>query len=160
VRWRDAARWLRRALVGVLALAVAWSLYGVFGRKNLARNAAVITTSAEARVRANPRALVDGDRKNLGFHTQKGRDQAATIDLGTIRTIRSVEIYNRFDCCQTRALPLLVEVSTDGAAFEAIARRTETFTLWKVSLAAKPVRFLRLTDEGNNFFHLAEVEVY
>lgn len=161
VRRRHAARWLRRSLAwGAFVFGMAWVSFGIFGRRNLARDALVTTSSAEAKVRANPRALVDGDRKNLGFHTQKGRGESATIDLGAIHPVRSVEIYNRFDCCQNRALPLRLEVSTDGVTYELVDRRTEAFTLWKVALPSKPARFLRLTDEATNFFHLAEVEVY
>jgi hypothetical protein len=161
VRRRRTARWLRRALSGTaLVLAITWAMFAIFGRRNLARDATVSASSAEPSVRANPRALVDGDRKNLGFHTQKGHGESVTIDLGAIRSVRSVEIFNRFDCCQNRALPLRLEASTDGVTYELIGRQRETFTFWKVALPSKLVRFLRLTDEGTNFFHLAEVEVY
>lgn len=153
-RLRHLLPWLLGVSVG---LAVLWN---VFARTNLALHSEVSTTSGEPNVRANPRALVDGDRKNLGFHTKKGRGETATIDLGSIQPIQSVEIYNRYDCCQNRAVPLRLEVSTDGVAYEKVARRTDTFSFWKVSLSAKPVRFLRLTDEATNFFHLSEVEVY
>jgi hypothetical protein len=147
-------------LAGVLALAAAWGVYGALARENLALNALVTASSAEAYVRANPRALVDGDRKNLGFHTRKGSGESATIDLGALRNIHSVEIYNRFDCCQNRALPLRVELSSDGVSYATVARRTQSFTYWKVELPSTQARFVRLTDEGTNFFHLSEVEVY
>lgn len=161
MRQRQTARWLGRTLAWTaLAVAITGALFGIFGRKNLARNAVVVTSSAEPQVRANPRALVDGDRKNLGFHTRKGRGESATIDLGESYPVQSIEVYNRFDCCQSRALPLRLEVSTDGITYAVAERRREPFTFWKVTLPSKSVRFLRLTDEGTNFFHLAEVEVY
>jgi hypothetical protein len=160
-RTRQALGRLRRALPWLLATVVASIvLFKTFTRTNLAKHAVVTTTSGESNVRANPRALVDGDRKNLGFHTEKRRGEAATIDLGTIQPVDSIEIYNRFDCCQSRAVPLHVQVSTDGVTYETVGRRRDTFSFWKVSLTAKPVRFVRLTNEGTNFFHLSEVEVY
>jgi F5/8 type C domain-containing protein len=160
-RTRQALRRLRHALPWLIAIFVGSGvLWKTFTRTNLAKHSVVSTTSAESNVRANPRALVDGDRKNLGFHTKKGRGEAASIDLGAIQLIHSIEIYNRFDCCQGRAVPLRVDVSTDGITYETVGRRKESFSFWKVSLTGKPVRFLRLTDEGTNFFHLSEVEVY
>jgi hypothetical protein len=69
-------------------------------------------------------------------------------------------VYNRFDRCQGRAVPLLIEVSSDGSTHRNVARRTETFTLWSARLPPTPARYVRLTNEADNFFHLTEVEIY
>ncbi len=160
VKTREALRRFRRLLPWLMTIGIAAGfLWSLVARTNLAKHSAVTTTSAEPNVRANPRALVDGDRKNLGFHTRKGRGEAVTIDLGSIQPIQSVEVYNRYDCCRNRALPLRLEVGTDGITYETVARRTDSFASWMVPVT-KPVRFLRLTNESTNFFHLSEVEVY
>jgi hypothetical protein len=161
VQTQLALRRLQRLLPWLLAVGIGASvLWSLFARTNIARHSVVTTTSAEPKVRANPRALVDGDRKNLGFHTRKGRGEAVTIDLEAIQPIQTVEIFNRYDCCRNRAVPLRLEVSADGITYETVARRTDSFGSWKVPLSARPARFLRLTNESNNFFHLSEVEVY
>jgi F5/8 type C domain-containing protein len=162
VRRVEAASWMRRTLVAVIVIiAVAWATYSLFGRKNLALNKAVTTSSADPKVgKIWPRALVDGDRKNLGFHTLKGRGQFATIDLGAVESIQLVEVYNRLDCCQARAVPLRIDVSIDGVSWATLGRRLETFVEWSVRVAPTPARFVRLTDEGANIFHLNEVAIY
>jgi hypothetical protein len=157
-------RALRRARIGVaMALAVGAALWGVVGLvwpRNLARGKPVVVTSAEPRVRARPRSLVDGNRVNLGFHTQKLKDQSATIDLGEVEVIRAVDIYNRVDCCQARAVPMRLELSVDGVEFTTVERQTATFLSWKVSVPELRARYVRVLHEGTEFFHLAEVEVY
>jgi F5/8 type C domain-containing protein len=162
VRRVEASHWMRRSLLAiVLVVAAAWLGFSLFGRKNLARDKVVVTSSSDPRVAvAAPRALVDGDRKNLGFHTLKLPGQFATIDLGSVETIRAIEVFNRFDCCQDRAIPLRIDVSADGASWTTLARKTVTFTVWSVYVPPTLARFVRLTGESNNILHLAEVEVY
>jgi hypothetical protein len=163
----DAVRGVGSARVWPMALGVAvvlasaiWPVLKLTSRQNLALDKTVVVTSAEPRIRARPRALVDGDRKSLGFHTKKLQGQSATIDLGRVEPIRSVEVYNRIDCCQARAVPLRLELSVDGAHYTTIERRTEPFLSWKVSVPQVEARFVRLSHEGRGFFHLTEVEVY
>jgi hypothetical protein len=157
-------RAMQRTRVGLVAAlllgAVLWTVVKLTWHPNLARGKAVVVTSAERGVRARPRALVDGNRRNLGFHTEKRQAQSATIDLGEVKVIHSVEVYNRVDCCRARAVPLRLELSLDGVEYTTIERQTTPFLSWKVKVPEVPARFVRLSHEGNTFFHLAEVEVY
>jgi hypothetical protein len=157
-------RAMRRRRVGVtMALLLgcaSWAVVKLTVRPNLARGKSVVVTSAEPGVRARPRSLVDGNRINLGFHTQKLKDQSATIDLGEAKVIRSVEVFNRVDCCQARAVPLRLELSLDGVEYTTIERQTNQFLSWKVLVPEVTARFVRVSHEGLNYFHLAEVEVY
>jgi hypothetical protein len=143
-----------------MVVAMAWAGRAIFARPNLALHRPVTISSNEKAARVRTRALVDGDRKNLGFHTMKGRQQWVVIDLEDVETITTINVYNRFDCCQERAVPLRLEVSTDGTTYTLVGRRKETFTVWTTKLPPTPARFVRLTNESNNFFHLSEVEVY
>lgn len=157
-------RSMRRQRIGVAGVLFLGCALGVLAKlswqPNLARGKAVVVTSAEPRVRARPRSLVDGNRRSLGFHSQNLENQSATIDLGDAKVIHSVVVYNRVDCCQARAVPLRLELSTDGVDYTTIERRTTTFLSWKVAVPSLPARFVRLSHEGKGFFHLAEVEVY
>lgn len=157
-------RAMRRRRVGIaMALllgCVAWAVVKLTWRPNLARGKSVVVTSAEPGVRARPRSLVDGNRINLGFHTKKLKGQSATIDLGEAKVIHSVEVFNRVDCCQARAVPMRLELSLDGVEYTTIERRTEQFLSWKVVVPELTARFVRVSHDGLNYFHLAEVEVY
>ena len=161
VRRAFVRRWTLRAGAAVLIVAaLAWTGDALFRKSNLALHRPVTISSNEKAARVRTRALVDGDRKNLGFHTKKGRGESVVIDLESVETINTVNVYNRLDCCQQRAVPLRLEVSTDGTTYTLVGRRKETFTVWTTKLPPTPARFVRLTNESNNFFHLSEVEVY
>jgi len=147
------------ALAGGAVLA-AWLLLALLLRDNLALRKAVSVTSTDESAKAPAYRVVDGNRTNLGFHSKNLVDQALTIDLGGIEPVSRVDVYNRKDCCQARAVPLRLELSTDGNAFSLIERRLEPFNVWRADFAPVPARFVRLTREGKEFFHLAEVEVY
>jgi hypothetical protein len=155
---------MRRQRIGVAMALVLAAVLGAVVKltwhPNLARNKSVVVTSAEPRVRARPRSLVDGNRRSLGFHTKNLKDQSATIDLGDVKIIHSVRVYNRIDCCQGRAVPLRLELSVDGVEYTTIERQTKSFLSWKVVVPEVKARFVRVLHEGSGFFHLAEVEVY
>jgi hypothetical protein len=147
------------ARAGVVALG-AWLLLSLSLRDNLALRKTVSVTSTDESAKVPAYRVVDGNRTNLGFHSKNLVDQALTIDLGGIERVSRIDVYNRKDCCQARAVPLRLELSTDGNAFSLIDRRLEPFNVWRAEFAPVPARFVRLTREGKEFFHLAEVEVY
>lgn len=128
--------------------------------QNHALHAAVSVSSFDRKVRGNPRGLVDGNRKSMGIHTNKGQGQWASIDLGKTETIDEVRVYNRRDCCQHRAIPLRIEVSSNGADYVTVSRRDTVFDDWTATFPAVQARYVRVLNESNNVLHLAEVEVY
>jgi len=154
-------RWLRIGITmtALLALALIWVPRPP---TNLALHRPVTTSSTyvSGKVRYDPSALVDGNRKNIGFHTQPGGRQYATIDLGAEKQIHSVVVYNRSDCCSARAVPLKIEVSTDGRRYRDVARRSRDFDVWKATFSPVAARYVRLVSSSGDFFHLAEVEIY
>jgi len=158
------SRWLR---IGASAAVVATLLtYGVirggwFQRQNLALHRPVAMSSVfSADIGRNPSLVVDGDTTNLGFHTAHGVQQHVTIDLVAPHQIDTVVVYNRVDCCEDRAVPLHLEVSRDGSAFQRVATRTTTFNKWKAKFPPVNARYVRLLRPKQDYFHLAEVEVY
>jgi hypothetical protein len=84
-----------------------------------------------------------------------------TIDLGEVKTLHRVDVYNRIDCCQERSVPLVLQVSTDGKDYRTVSRMPRKFDLWSVPMPSRTTgRFVRLLHEEANFSHLSEVEVY
>jgi hypothetical protein len=152
-------RWLR-ILVAALAVGVAICLPLRASGRNLALHRPVTVVTPHPAYGTDPSKLVDGDRQNLGFHSIRAPNQHVTIDLGSVQRISRVVVYNRFDCCAERAVPIRLEVSTDGRSFQLAEERHEPFDRWEVELPGTMARALRLVDLRDDFFHLSEVEVY
>jgi hypothetical protein len=138
---------------------VAWGIARASDGPNLARQARVALSSSDPTFGVDAQQVVDGNRKNLGFHTTNQGTKSVTLDLLGIKRIRRVIVYNRADCCQERAVPLALEVSTDGKVFRRLAERQATFSIWKPDLDQTEARFVRLVQTGALHFHLSEIEV-
>jgi hypothetical protein len=93
------------------------------------------------------------------FHTQEEENPWMEIDLGTAQDVKEVEILNRPDCCADRAIPLVVEVGVDRAAFKEVARRTEAFTTWKAEFPTEKARFVRIKSPRKTFLHVQFIRV-
>lgn len=157
-------RWARIGSALLVLLAIAWSLWGVIDKRlaspNIALGRPVTISSQFGDVATDHTLLVDGDKTNLGFHTENGPNQWVTIDLGASKNISKVVVYNRAECCQDRAIPLRLEVSEDGTNFNKVQDRTEEFDVWTAKGFNVKARYVRLRHLGSNFLHLSEVEVY
>jgi hypothetical protein len=128
---------------------------------NLARHRPVEVVTPNPLLAIDSNRLVDGDVRNLGFHTiDSVPNQRVTIDLGKVHSITKVVVYNRFDCCQYKAVPLRLELSEDGRAYRLIAERTEVFDRWDVDFSKTNARYVRLVNGSTYPFHLSEVQVY
>jgi hypothetical protein len=152
-------RWLRISAVALAVGIAAWLPLRSFGH-NLALHRPVTVVTTHPAFGTDPKQLVDGDRQNIGFHTIQAPNQHVTIDLGRVQPISRVVVYNRSDCCQDRAVPLRLEISTDGKSFQLAEERHGPFERWQVELPNTPARYVRLSNQRNEFFHLSEVEVY
>lgn len=82
------------------------------------------------------------------------------IDLQKPTMIGSVTIVNRTDCCPDRAVPLAVEISSDGENWHEVARRTETFRTWSPSFKPIQGRYLRLRGLRRTFIHFKDVRIH
>jgi hypothetical protein len=157
-------RWARLAAAALVLLAIAWTISGTvekrFAKPNIALGRPVTISTQFADAALDHTLLVDGDRTNLGFHTDNGPNQWVTIDLGSPKSISKVVVYNRVECCQERAVPLRLEVSDDNVNFKKVVDRTEEFDVWTAKGLDIRGRYVRLRHLGANFLHLAEVEIY
>jgi len=156
-RARLARKLKRSATVLVLALPLAW-----FGlqKTNLALHRPVTITSSSAAYGVDPRSAVDGRRRNLGFHTEDKGEKSVTIDLGKSLRIRRVDVFNRADCCQDRAVPLELQAGDERLRFRKLLVRVDPFSLWKAEFPPTEARYVRLIQTGDAAFHLSEIEVY
>lgn len=94
------------------------------------------------------------------FHTQNELDPWVEIDLGEERPVHAVEITNRYDCCQERAVPLLLELAGETRDFGEVGRIDAPFERATLEPAGAPsARYVRLQVRGRTMFHLAEVRV-
>jgi uncharacterized membrane protein len=92
------------------------------------------------------------------FHTQQEDSPWIDFDLGSVVTLHRFSITNRVDCCQERAIPLVVETSTDDKTWREVARRAIPFTKWIDAFPPDPVRYVRLRVPHPSMLHLGPVE--
>ncbi|MFO0650124.1 MAG: discoidin domain-containing protein, partial [Polyangiales bacterium] len=92
-------------------------------------------------------------------HTESQASPWVAFDLLTRQTVRTVTVQNRGDCCRERAVPLVVEVSDDGAQWTEVARRDEVFDEWVATFPARTTRRLRLRALHTTSLHLTNVEI-
>jgi hypothetical protein len=158
---------VRRLRVGVTA-AVVLLLLGLAGNKiankfskpNLAFHRTVSVSSQYPGTPAGGSALVDGDRENMGFHTNSGAQQWVMIDLGAVTKFDKIVLSNRADGQHQRAVPLRIEVSNDAKTFTLLRERKEVFETLTLKGLNAEARYVRLLNTPPNYFHLAEVEIY
>jgi hypothetical protein len=129
------------------------------GGVNLALGAKVSVSSNSRRWGVPPERAVDGNRNDLGFHTNNQKNAWVQLDLGEEKRVRQVVVYNRATNPQ-RAVPLVVELSSDRRSWDEVAKREEVFDIWTADFSSKKARYVRLRKLNKDFLHLAEVEVY
>jgi hypothetical protein len=96
---------------------------------------------------------------DLVFHTNFEERPSLTIDLLALRSIHAVGITNRSDCCDSRCIPLFVEVAGEDGRFVEVARREKAFDVWNVTFPSQKARYVRLHVGTPTFFHLKEIQI-
>lgn len=81
------------------------------------------------------------------------------FDLGKPTKVRRVDVANRGDCCQDRAVPLIVEVGNDRSTWSEVAHQDKEFKHWTAKFAPRMARFVRLRVPRQTVFHLQEVAI-
>lgn len=145
------------ALIVAISAIVNWT-GSRFEKTNMALHRPVEVSSQYPGAGEDHTLLVDGDRTNLGFHTNC-EGGFVIIDLGAVHKISKLVISNRQEYPE-RAVPLFVEVGTDHQTYRPLAERREVFDKWTATGLSGEGRYVRLRNTPPNCFHLAEVEVY
>jgi len=153
IAWIVVQRRLRLGLVLVALLAAA---YGIRARSigpNLVEDRHFRLSSSYAG--CSP----DSGCDSIFFHTDEGDSPWIEFDLGAPKRVRRVEVKNRPDCCQDRAVPMVVEVSTDATHWTEVAKRDDEFMSWTAKFPARTARYVRLRVTRHSTLHLADVVV-
>ena len=110
---------------------------------------------------------VDGVKnRSFGFHTNREKNPWWQVDLGAIKQLAEIRIFNRIDCCAERARTIQVLLSNDGIKWKRVyTHNGSVFGVSDgkpliVSLARNSARYVRLQLAETNWFHLDEVEIY
>lgn len=104
-----------------------------------------------------------GDR---GFHTLEEQGAWWQVDLGSVRPLTEIVVFNRMDCCAERARTIEVKLSNDGKKWKTVmANKDAVFGGFdgnplRVAVKGNSARYVRLQLAENNFLLLDEVEVY
>lgn len=93
------------------------------------------------------------------FSTNEEDRPWVEFDLRRTTPISRVEVQNRVDCCQERASPIVIEVSTDRQRWMKVARRTGTFRSWEARFVPTPARWVRIRLESRTNLHLRRVRI-
>lgn len=95
------------------------------------------------------------------FHTAEN-DSAPWVefDLSGSKSVSTVVVENRDDCCSERDVPLVVEVSDDQQHWHSVAKRREEFTTWRATFPVVQTRWLRLRLLHHGPFHLKSVRIF
>jgi hypothetical protein len=137
-------------LVGVVALVAA--IWQVVVPPDLAVKATLRTSSS-----LKP-CIEPTDCGSAVFHTRLQNNPWAIYDLGAEHDLSLVKIQNRRDCCYERAVPLIVETSSDGQKWTEQARRREVFLNWEAELNVR-ARYVRLRVPRQTYLHLGSVVI-
>ncbi len=145
-------------VLGAVAVPSAFAIRAALRRPDLAPTATWRTSSVYPGY--NPKTRVtDGHATDLFFHTAEEQNPWIEYDLGSHKTIREVVVRNRTDCCGGRAVPLVVEVSSDRVKWTQVARRDAEFGVWSASFAPVEAYYVRLRVDRKTWFHLEGVEI-
>jgi hypothetical protein len=140
-------RWSRLGLAAVALLLVAYGVRVLVLGPNLVSGKPFRTSSDWAL------CPCDG----LFFHTNRENNPWLEYDLGKPKAIHRIEIKNRPDCCEERAIPLIVEMSTDRAKWTEVVRRDEVFTTWTAEFPKRIARYVRFRVPRVTELHFNEV---
>jgi hypothetical protein len=129
--------------------------------RDLAVNASFTTSSSYGGGGCQSPKQVCAGGEDYFFHTNQEDDPSVTFDLGRERRISGTEIDNRLDCCTERAMPLAVDVSSDGRQWREVARRTKDFATWHESFDAVRARYVKVhVPAPNSILHLSRVRIF
>ncbi len=155
-------RWVRvglvAALVAIAVLLVRAGVSRLFQGPDLAAGKPWTASSLEPECDLSI-GLCGEQAVDLIVHTRQEESPWVQIDLGKRRRFSSITVTNRRDCCEDRAVPLILEVGTDDAHFVPVAERRTTFTEWTAKFSQVIARYVRARVPRNTVLHLARIQI-
>lgn len=116
--------------------------------------------------RSTPSAVSGIMTSGFSFHTELEQNPWWEVDLERPEPIHGLIIWNREDDTAPRACPLHIDTSLDGQQWEPVATTHFVFGGYRSNtplrlMLAHPrlVRFVRVSVQGEQMLHLAQVEV-
>jgi hypothetical protein len=158
-----AQRVVRTGMFGILLSAVVVGVVLLVARLLQHPNfleRATMRTSSDYSGFSRDTHISDGRRTRLLFHTNKEDNAFAEFDMGVAKTVTFIELVNRHDCCDDRALPLAVEVSPDGKEWKEVFRRSEPFSELRQKIGPIYVRTVRVRALKKTWLHLERVAAW
>jgi hypothetical protein len=95
--------------------------------------------------------------EGIFFHTEKENNPWLEYDLGAPKAIHRIEITNRAECCEERAVPLIVEMSNDRTNWTEVVRREKEFSSWTTTFPKRTARYVRFRVPRVTELHFKEV---
>jgi len=93
------------------------------------------------------------------FHTTDQNHPWVEIDLERKVRFSGVRVENRRDCCEERAVPLVVEAADESRKFRVLAQRDKSFDSWLASFPPTEARYVRVRILRPSLLHLGRVRV-
>jgi len=126
-----------------------------------------ISSTSEWDTPSNHALFVQANRPEFSppfaFHTGEEVGPSVKIDLGVVRELTAVSIWNRADAVADRAAGLCVCVSVDNVTWDEVWVSEGTPSTWEVELPegtqARSIMLLIDTEEPS-YLHLKQVRVY
>ena len=146
-------RWLRLAAVVVALLTIVFAIRTATLGPNLAKRKPFRTSSTL------PECATGDGCDDVLFHTRYENEPWVEFDLGGTKKISRIQVVNRSQCCQDRAVPLIAEVSNDHSHWKEVARQDTEFTTWKVRLPPTATAYVRLRVPRATYLHLIDVTI-
>jgi hypothetical protein len=146
-------RWWRLTMVAVLVMAAAYGVHLLALGPNLIAGKPFRTSSQYGGCSASSPC------EGIFFHTEQENNPWIEFDLGAEKPVKRVEVANRSDCCDDRAIPLIIELSNDRTKWTEVARRDTEFQSWTAKFPSRKARYVRLRVPRPTQFHLKEVVV-
>ena len=100
--------------------------------------------------------------RDFSFHTNLEHNPWVKLDLGISFVLHNIVVHNRKTRCQDRAYTLQVAISNDDENYEIIHKGFAPFKE-KIEFNLdnlKTARFVKLSIEGFNYFHLSKIEIF
>ncbi len=146
-------RWAAIAGMAVVLVVIAMGVRSLVIGRNLVADHPPRTSTSWAGCSTDPGCVP------LLFCTDNENNPWAEFDLGSPKRIHRVDVTNRDDCCGDRAVPLIIEASTDHTTWVEVARRNEEFSSFTVKFPPRLARYVRFRVPKQTVFHLKDVAI-